>query len=101
MEEVKNERQKYVERLQKELAKAAKSQAFINSESGQYVLEYIQELVSQLTNNLINKTRKHEEYIEIRAKIDVLRKLKQVLEVQSNEKVIAELNASLELAQSE
>lgn len=101
MEEVKSERQKYIERLQGDLSKAAKAQAFIGSEAGQYVLEYIAELISQLTNNLISKTRSHEEYIEIRAKIDVLRRLKQVLEVQSNEKVIAELHASLELAQSE
>jgi len=101
MEDTRTEREKYIERLQGELSKAAKSQAFVNSESGQYVLEYITELVSQLTNNLISKQRSHEEYIEIRAKIDVLRRLKQVLEVQSNEKVIAELNASLDLAQSE
>ena len=95
------ERQKYIERLQNDLSKAAKAQAFISSESGKYVIDYISELVSQLTNNLISTRRSHEEYIEMRAKIDVLRKLKQVLEVQSNEKVIAELNASLELAQSE
>lgn len=101
MEEVRTEREKYIERLQGELTKAAKSQAFINSDSGKYVLEYIAELVSQLTNNLVSSRKSHEEYIEIRAKIDVLRKLKQVLEVQSNEKYIAELNASLELAQSE
>lgn len=101
MEEVKSERQVYIERLQGELTKAAKAQAFINSDSGKYVLDYIAELVSQLTNNLINKQRSHEEYIEIRAKIDILRKLKQVLEVQSNEKIIADLNAQLELAQSE
>lgn len=101
MEEVKTERQKYIEKLQDELSKAAKSQAFINSESGKYVIDYITELISQITNNLISKTRTHEEYIEMRAKIDILRRLKQVLEVQSNEKVIADLNASLELAQSE
>jgi len=100
MEEM-TERQKYIERLQNDLSKAAKAQAFISSESGKYVIDYISELVSQLTNNLISTRRSHEEYIEMRAKIDVLRKLKQVLEVQSNEKVIAELNASLELAQSE
>ena len=101
MEEPKSERQKYIERLEKDLSKAAKAQAFIGSESGRYVLEYIAELISQLTNNLISKTRTHEEYIEIRAKIDILRRLKQVLETQSNEKVIADLNAQLELAQSE
>ena len=101
MEEVKTERQKYIERLQSELTKAAKAQAFIGSESGKYVLDYIGELVSQMTNNLIGKRRTHEEYIELRAKIDILRKLKQVLEVQSNESIIADLNAQLELAQSE
>lgn len=101
MEEVKSERDQYIERLQGELSKAAKAQAFTNSESGKYVLDYITELVSQLTNNLVNKRRTHEEYIEIRAKIDILRRLKQVLETQSNEKVIADLNAQLELAQSE
>ena len=54
MEEPKSERQKYIERLEKDLSKAAKAQAFIGSESGQYVLEYIAELISQLTNNLIS-----------------------------------------------
>jgi hypothetical protein len=97
----KTEREKYIERLENELSKAAKAQAFINSESGKYVLDYISELVSQLTNNIINKRRTHEEYIEIRAKIDILRKLKQVLEVQSNESIIADLSSQLELAQSE
>jgi len=95
------ERDKYIQRLESELSKAAKAQAFISSESGKYVLDYIAELVSQMTNNLINKRRTHEEYIELRAKIDVLRKLKQVLEVQSNESIIADLSAQLELAQSE
>lgn len=101
MNEVKTEREKYIEKLQTELTKAAKAQAFINSESGKYVLDYIAELVSQMTNTLISSRKTHEEYIELRAKIDILRKLKQVLEVQSNESVIADLNAQLELAQSE
>lgn len=100
-DEVKTERQKYIDRLQNDLSKAAKAQEFVNSESGKYVIDYITEIVSSLTNNLINKQRTHEEYIEIRAKIDILRKLKQVLEVQSNSKVIEDLNSQLELAQSE
>ena len=101
MEEVKTERQKYIENLQNELSKAAKSQAFVNSEAGKYVIDYIATLISEQTNNLVSKRRTHEEYIEIRARIDILRRLKQVLETQSNEAVIADLNARLELAQSE
>lgn len=95
------EREKYIQRLESELTKAAKAQAFVNSDSGKYVLEYIAELISNLTNNLVSKQRSYDEYTAIRAKIDILRRLKQVLEAQSNESIIADLNAQLELAQSE
>jgi hypothetical protein len=100
-EEPKTERQKSVERLQKELTKAARSKHFVNSDEGQYVIEYIGELISAFTNQVLNSRKSHEEYIEIRAKVDVLRKLKQVLEVQSNEEVIAKLAEDLALATSE
>lgn len=95
------ERQKYIAKIQAELSKAAKSRAFVSSDEGQYVIGYIGELISQKTNELISKMRTHEEYIEIRAQIDILRKLKQVLEVQANEEVIAQLSAQLQEAQAE
>jgi hypothetical protein len=96
-----NPRQKQIEKLTKELSKAAKSKRFIESEEGTYVLEYITELVSNFTNQMINTRKSHEEYIELRAKIDVLRKLKGVLEVQSSDKSINQLNEQLDLATSE
>ena len=99
--EVKTERQKTVERLQKELKKAARSSHFVNSDEGQYVIEYIGELISAFTNQLLNSRKTHEEYIELRAKVDILRKLKQVLEVQANDDVIAKLSEELTLATSE
>jgi hypothetical protein len=97
----KTEREKSVERLQKELTKAAQSKHFIESSEGQYVIEYIGELISGLTNQVMNTRKTHEEYIEIRAKVDILRKLKQVLEVQGNEQVIAKLSEDIALATSE
>lgn len=101
MSEVKTERQKKIESLQEQLSKAAKSKRFVESDEGGYVISYIGELVSGFTNQLIGTRKTHEEYIELRAKIDVLRKLKQVLEVQANEEVMNKLNAELQLAQSE
>lgn len=95
------ERDKYIAKIEAELTKAAKSRAFVNSDEGKYVINYIGELISQKTNELISKMRTHEEYIEIRAQIDILRKLKQVLEVQANEEVIAQLSAQLDEARSE
>lgn len=101
MDEVKTERQKAVERLEKEITKASKARHFVTSDEGQYVISYIAELVTDFTNQLINKQKTHEEYIELRAKIDVLRRLKQVLEIQANEEVIAKLHEQLDLATSE
>lgn len=101
MSEVKTERQKKIESLQEQLSKAAKAKRFVDSDEGGYVIGYISELISGFTNQLIGTRKTHEEYIEIRAKIDVLRKLKQVLEVQANEEVMAKLNDELALAQSE
>jgi len=95
------ERQRAIRSIEKQLTKAAKSKHFVESDEGQYVLAYITELVSGFTNQLISTRKEHDEYIELRAKIDVLRKLKQVLEVQANEQAIAQLNDQLDLAQSE
>jgi len=56
--------------------------------------------VSALTNQMINSRLDREEYIELRAKIDVLRRLKQVLEAKASDTVIARLKQDLDLAQS-
>lgn len=93
-------RQKYIDKLQNDLLQASLSKRFIESEEGKYVINYITGVVSTLTNQLINSRKTHEEYIEIRAKIDVLRRLKQVLEAQSSETVLNKLQTDLELAQT-
>lgn len=100
-EEILTERQKYIKKLETELNKASRSRQFVNSEEGKYVIEYIAELVSNATNKLINTRLSNEDYIETRAEINVLRRLKQVLETQANEQVIAELSAKLSEATSE
>lgn len=101
MNEGMTERDKYIAKIEHDLSKAAKSRAFVNSEEGKYVINYLAELISQKTNELISKRRTNEEYIELRAQIDILRKLKQVLEVQANEEVIAQLSAQLDAARAE
>jgi hypothetical protein len=95
-----NPREQAIRRLEKELTKAARSQKFVKSEEGCFVLEYIAELISQLTNKVLNKRLETEEYIEVRAKIDILRKLKAVLEAQANEEHINSIREQLDLAQS-
>ena len=100
-EEILTERQKYIKKLETELNKASRSRQFVNSEEGKYVIEYLTELVSNATNKLINTRLSNEDYIETRAEINVLRRLKQVLETQANEQVIAELSAKLSEATSE
>jgi len=94
------EREKAVKRLQDNLFEAAMSKRFVESEEGRYLLDYITEVVSTLTNQLIGKRLEHEEYIEIRAKIDILRRIKQVLEVKADDKVIVKLQQELSLAQT-
>lgn len=100
-EEPKSKRQQAIEKLQNDLFEAGMSSRFVNSEEGKYVINYITEVVSALTNQMINSRLDREEYIELRAKIDVLRRLKQVLEAKASDAVIARLKADLDLAQSE
>lgn len=94
-------REKYVKKLQNDLFKASMSHRFINSEEGKFFIDYITEFVSTLTNKLINTRQSQEEYIELRAKIDVLRKLKAVLEAQADEKTMGRLKEDLKIAVSE
>jgi hypothetical protein len=98
---VKTERQKVVEKLESELTKAANAKHFVESTEGQYVIDYLKHITSDLVNQITNKRLEHFDYIEKRAKIDILRRVTQVLETQSNEQVIAKLNQELDLAQSE
>lgn len=95
------ERQKYITKLENELAKASRSRQFVNSEEGKYVINYIGELVTNATNKMINTRLSNEDYIETRAELNVLRKLKQVLETQASDSVINELTAKLSEANSE
>lgn len=100
-EEVKSKRQQAIERIQNDLFEAGMSRRFVDSEEGKYVIDYITEVVSTLTNQMVSKRLERDEYIEIRAKIDVLRRLKQVLEAKANTTTIARLKEDLNLAQSE
>jgi len=99
-EEPISKRQQAIDKLQNDLFEAGMSSRFVNSEEGQYVIKYITEVVSALTNQMINSRLDREEYIELRAKIDVLRRLKQVLEAKASDTVIARLKQDLDLAQS-
>jgi hypothetical protein len=98
---VKTERQKYVEKLESEIAKATKSKKFIGSEEGQYVIEWLKSLTSDLINQITNHRCEESEYVEKRAQIALLRKLVQVLETQASTSVIAELRDRLNLAVTE
>jgi hypothetical protein len=98
--EEKNPRQRKIEQLETELTKAANAKHFTESTEGQHVLDYLKELTSNLINQITNRRLEHIDYVEKRAKIDILRRITQVLETQSNEQVIAKLHEELELAQS-
>lgn len=95
-----NEREVYISNIKDKLSKAANAKKFVESEEGSFVITYIQELVSAKTNKMIANRLTHEEYIELRAQVDVLRRLKQVLEVQANDTVINKLSEDLTLAES-
>lgn len=95
-----NEREKYINNLKTNLLKASNAKKFVESEEGSYVISYIEELVSSKTNKMISSRLTHEEYIEVRAQVDILRRLKQVLEVQAKETVINKLSEDLEAAES-
>jgi hypothetical protein len=96
-----SQRAKYITQLETDLQKASLSRQFVDSESGQFVITYISEVISIFTNKLLNTRRTNDEYIEIRAQIDILRKLKQVLEVKGSDKALTKIRADLDLAQSE
>ena len=96
----KTPREKYLEKVQSDLFEASMSKRFIDSEEGKYVINYIAEVVSSLTNQMINKRVEHDEYVELRAKIDILRRLKQVLEAKASDTVIAKLQEDLSIAES-
>jgi len=97
---VKTEREKYIEKLQSELTKAANAKFFTQSPEGGYVLDWLKQLTSDLINQLTNRRLDQNDYIEKRAQIALLRKIVQVLETQSNESVMLELSEQLKLAES-
>lgn len=98
---VKTERQKYVEKLEGELSKAAKAKKFVTSEEGQYVIDWLKQLTSDLINQITNKRCEEVDYIEKRGQIAILRKITQILETQSNDQIIIQLRDQLNLASSE
>lgn len=88
----------YIANLETQLNKASLAKRFVDSEEGKYVIDYMAELISSLTNKLLNTRRTNDEYIEIRAQIEILRKLSQVLTIQANETVMLNIREKLELA---
>ena len=101
MNPIENPRKQSIERLEKELAKAAKSQRFVNSDEGRYVIEYLGELISSITNKIVNKQQDHLQYARLQGQAEILIKLKRVLETQANQQVIDQIHQQLELAKSE
>jgi SPX domain protein involved in polyphosphate accumulation len=96
-----NEREKVINKLTTEIAKASNAKKFTESEEGQYVINLLKELVSGYTNKMLNSRVDHLDYVELRAEIAVLRKVIQVLETQSSDSVINQLTERLDLAASE
>lgn len=95
-----NERQRYIQKVSDNLYQAAMSKRFVDSDEGKYLLDYITEVVSALTNKIVGSRLERDDYIETRAKIDILIRLKQILEVKADDAAIAKLQKDLELAQS-
>lgn len=100
MNEELSERDAYIKKLQDDLLEASLAKKFVDSEEGKYLIDYISGVISTLTDQIISSKKTHDEYLELRAKIDILRRLKQVLEVKSSEKVIQKLSEDLQLASS-
>lgn len=95
------EREKYLNKLKGDLLKAANSKRFIESEDGSYVISLIKELITAKTNKILNARVERDEYIELRAQVDVLRRLAQTLEVQADETVINKLTEDIKLAETD
>jgi|CXWK01.1.fsa_nt_gi hypothetical protein len=99
--EVKNERQKYIEKIEKDLNKASKAKFFVESAEGRLALDYIAEYITDFNKQLLKITNTREEDIALKAKLDVLRRLHGVLEVQGSDSAIAKMREQLDLATSE
>lgn len=98
---MKDKRAEYIDNLEAQLKKAALAKTFVESTDGKYVINYINSLVSSLTNQILNSRKSQEEYIELRAQVDILRKLQAVLTVQANDDVLLKLREKIDLAKSE
>ena len=98
--EPKTERQRVVEKLEKDLTKAAKAKRFVEGD-GSLVLDYIAEFVTDFNRQLHKLSNTHEQNIALKAKIDVLMRLRGVLEIQGNEQALVRLREQLDLANSE
>ena len=97
---MKDKRIEYIDNLEKQLKSAALAKTFVESTDGKYVIDYINTLVSSLTNQILNSRKTQEEYIELRGQIDILRRLQAVLTVQANDDVLAGLRVKIDLANS-
>ena len=98
---MKDKRTEYIDNLEGQLRKASLAKTFVEITDGQYVIDYINTLVSSLTNQILNSRKTHEEYIELRAQVDILRKLQAVMTVQANDDVLLKLREKIELAKAE
>ena len=99
--EPKTERQKYIEKIEKDLNKASKAKFFVESSEGRLALDYIAEFITDFNKQLLKISNTREEDIALKAKIDVLRRLTGVLEVPGSEVTIAKMREQLDLATSE
>lgn len=96
-----DKRAEYIDNLESQLRRAALAKTFVESTDGQYVIDYINTLVSSLTNQILNSRKSELEYVELRAQVDILRKLQAVMTVQANDDVLLKLREKIELAKVE
>ena len=70
-------------------------------DEGRLALDYIAEYITDFNKQLLKITNTREEDIALKAKLDVLRRLHGVLEVQGSDSAIAKMREQLDLATSE
>lgn len=100
-EGVVDKRQEYIASLKKNIAKATKAKHFTDSTEGQYVIDLLTDTINTHTNAILGKQLTLEEYIDKRARVDVLRKVIAILTTQADETTTAQLIDRLDAAEND
>lgn len=96
-----DKRQAYIDSLKKNIAKATKAKHFTESDEGKYVIELLTDTINTHTNAILGKQLAHDDYIDKRARVDVLRKVIAILTTQADETTTAELINRLDAAEND